>query len=122
MATLAASSPYINANLNPSVPPFQPPLMQPTRPASKPPVRARFRVAVASQGQGGLDDVVSPMFGRCPTFTIVDIESSEIKGINIVQNQAASAMHGAGIAAVQTLAGIVKPYFPRFVNHVDSIC
>jgi len=106
MVDITASSPYINANLNSSVPSSQPPLIQPTRLTSKPPARARFRVAVASQGQSGLDDVVSPMFGRSPTFTIVDIEDNEIKGVNVIQNQAASAVHGAGIAAVQTLANL----------------
>ncbi|RLF16366.1 MAG: dinitrogenase iron-molybdenum cofactor biosynthesis protein [Thermoprotei archaeon] len=70
------------------------------------PATGRLRVAVASQGQGGLDDVVSPVFGRCPTFTVVDVEGGEIKGVQVIPNQAMYAPHGAGIAAVQTLANL----------------
>lgn len=91
---------------SPYGPPPQYPPTRPTRPIVPPPSTGRLKVAVASQGQGGLDDVVSPMFGRCPTFTIVDIENGGIKGVNVVPNQAASAMRGAGIAAVQTLASL----------------
>jgi len=63
-----------------------------------------FKVAVATEGSGGLDDAVSPRFGRCPSFTIVTIESDNIKDVKVIQNQAAFAAHGAGIAAVQALA------------------
>jgi len=102
------SIPYINAyppgQRGQTYPYAYPP--QRTRPTAPPPPPARFKIAVASQGQGGLDDVVSPMFGRCPTFTVVDVEKGEIRGVNVIPNQAASAMHGAGIAAVQTLASV----------------
>jgi len=51
--------------------------------------------------QGGLDDQVSPVFGRCPTFTFVDTEGKEIKNVEVVQNEFATAMGGAGIQAAQ---------------------
>ncbi|MHA1712382.1 MAG: NifB/NifX family molybdenum-iron cluster-binding protein [Candidatus Freyarchaeota archaeon] len=81
-------------------------------------------MAVASQGRGGLDDVVSPTFGRCPAFTIVDIENGKIKKVDIVPNQAASAMHGAGIAAVQTLAnlGVKAIMAGRFGPNAYAVC
>ncbi len=80
-------------------PPPYPPPQQPFRmPAGA------FKVAVATEGPGGLDDIVSPRFGRCPTFTIVTIDGGNIKDVRAVQNPAAFAAHGAGIAAVQTLA------------------
>lgn len=63
-----------------------------------------FKVAVATEGTYGLDDIVSPMFGRCPTFTIVTIEGNNIKDVKVIQNQAAFEGQGAGIVAVQTLA------------------
>ena len=69
-------------------------------------ITGRLRVAIACQGRGGLDDLVSPMFGRCPTFTIVDVEEGEIKNVQVIQNQAMYVPHGAGIAAVQTLANL----------------
>lgn len=50
--------------------------------------------------------MVSPVFGRCPTFTVVDVEGGEIKGVQVIPNQAMYAPHGAGIAAVQTLANL----------------
>ena len=79
----------------PPIPPPQQPFRMPT---------GTFKVAVATEGLGGLDDVVSPRFGRCPSFTIVTIESGNIKYVKVIQNQAAFAARGAGIAAVQALA------------------
>lgn len=63
-----------------------------------------FKVGVASHGTGGLEDTVSPMFGRCPNFTIVEIEEGKIKGARILPNQFLTSPSGAGIASVQTLA------------------
>ena len=59
-----------------------------------------MRVAVATT-QGGLEDVVSPIFGRCPTFTLVDVENGEVVSHEVVQNPYVSAMGGAGIQAAQ---------------------
>ena len=50
---------------------------------------------------GGLEDQVSPVFGRCPTFTFVDVEGNDIKNTEIIQNEFATAMGGAGIQAAQ---------------------
>jgi len=63
-----------------------------------------FKVAIACEGNGGLDDIVSPRFGRCPTFTIVTIENNMVKNVEVMPNQAAYAARGAGVAAVQSLA------------------
>ena len=88
--------------------PWGPPRAPMPGPPAQPPLRpsGAVRVAVATQGRGGLDDLVSPVFGRCPTFTVVDVEGGEIKGVQVVPNQAAQAAHGAGIAAVQALANL----------------
>jgi len=86
-------------------PPVTPP--QVPMPAQRPlEVSGRVKVAVASQGQGGLDDLVSPMFGRCPVFTVIEIEGGEVKSIETLPNQAMYAPHGAGIAAVQAIANM----------------
>lgn len=61
------------------------------------------KVVVATQ-KGGLDDQVSPVFGRCQTYTIVEIEGDEVKGAEVVQNQYANAMSGAGIQAAGFVA------------------
>ncbi|MDI6889164.1 MAG: NifB/NifX family molybdenum-iron cluster-binding protein [Methanocellales archaeon] len=50
---------------------------------------------------GGLDDTVSLVFGRCPTFTVVNVEGKKIKNSSVIRNQYAGAMGGAGIQAAQ---------------------
>ncbi len=45
------------------------------------------RIAVPSNGQGGLEGTRSGHFGHCDVFTIVDVEEGEIKDISILQNQ-----------------------------------
>jgi len=61
-----------------------------------------MKIVVATTA-GGLDDTVSPVFGRSPTFTIVDVEGKKIKNSSVIQNQYAGAMGGAGIQAAQTV-------------------
>lgn len=38
-----------------------------------------MKVCLPTMGQGGMNDMVSPHFGRAPTFTIVDIETKEVE-------------------------------------------
>lgn len=61
-----------------------------------------MKIAV-STNNGGLDDVVSPVFARAPTFTIAEVESDKIKDVRVIQNPAAMAGGGAGIQAAQQL-------------------
>ncbi len=61
------------------------------------------KVAVASQ-QGGLEDQISPVFGRCQSFTIVTTDGEKIQDTEVIQNQYANASSGAGIQA----AGVVS--------------
>jgi len=56
---------------------------------------------IVATNRGGLEDDVSPVFGRCQTFTIIEAEGSEIKNVEVVPNQFAYAVHGAGIQAGQ---------------------
>jgi len=59
---------------------------------------------VVATNTGGLEDSVSPVFGRCQTFTVVEAEGKEIKRAEVVPNQFAAAVHGAGIQAAQWVA------------------
>ncbi|MGY4706187.1 NifB/NifX family molybdenum-iron cluster-binding protein [Candidatus Bipolaricaulota sp. J31] len=59
------------------------------------------RVFVAATDTGGPGDRVFPVFGRAPTFTVVEVEDSEIKKATVLQNPYASAPSGAGIQAAQ---------------------
>jgi len=53
-----------------------------------------------------LDDYVSNVFARCPTFTIVDVVEGEIKSVKAVPNPVVAQPRGAGVAAVQFLVSV----------------
>jgi len=63
----------------------------------------KLRIAVATNGKNGLGDVVSNVFGRARTFTIVDAEDEKITGVSILENSAVSYHHGAGPITVKML-------------------
>ena len=58
-------------------------------------------VAIPSTGNGGLNVEMSHRFGRCATFTFVELENNEIKAVRIVKNHTADGMGGAGVQASQ---------------------
>ncbi len=62
-----------------------------------------FRLALPTKESGGMEDVISDVFGRAKTFTIIDIEGKEVKKVEVIQNPAASYKQGAGPIAVKTL-------------------
>ena len=62
-----------------------------------------MKIAVATT-KGGLDDQISPFFGRCPIFTLIEAEGNEIKDSEVIQNEFAAATGGAGIQASQFIA------------------
>jgi predicted Fe-Mo cluster-binding NifX family protein len=45
------------------------------------------RIAVPSNGQGGIDGTRAGHFGHCDVFTFVDVEDGEIKEVSVLQNQ-----------------------------------
>jgi predicted Fe-Mo cluster-binding NifX family protein len=62
-----------------------------------------LKVAVATEGKDGLQDVVSKVFGRAKTFTIVDVENEEVANIKVIENPASEYHHGAGPITVKML-------------------
>jgi len=64
----------------------------------------RIRIAVPTRGDKGMEDVVSEVFGRSETFTIIDISDGSIRNVEVVKNPAASYKHGAGPIVVKMLA------------------
>ncbi len=62
-----------------------------------------MKICIASDSNGGLDDTVSSQFGRCPSFTVVEIEGDEIKNVYTIPNPGASAASGAGMQAGQAV-------------------
>jgi predicted Fe-Mo cluster-binding NifX family protein len=63
----------------------------------------KLKIAVATNEKNGLGDVVSNVFGRAKTFTIVDAEDENITDVRILENSALSYRHGAGPIAVKML-------------------
>ena len=45
------------------------------------------RIAIPSNGQGGLNGTRAGHFGHCDVFTLIDVENGEIKEVTILQNQ-----------------------------------
>jgi predicted Fe-Mo cluster-binding NifX family protein len=63
----------------------------------------KSRIAIPTKGQGGLEDVVSEVFGRANTFTVMDIEKGVVKNVKVLKNPAVSYQHGAGPIVVKML-------------------
>ncbi len=57
----------------------------------------------ASTFKGGIDDIVAEHFGRAESFTIVDVDGSEIQTVEVLKNSAANQTSGAGVAASQLI-------------------
>lgn len=45
-----------------------------------------MRIAVSADSKNGLDSVVSPHFGRCPYFVLVDVEQHDVSEVREVEN------------------------------------
>lgn len=45
-----------------------------------------MRVAVSADDANGLQSVVSPHFGRCPYFVLVDVNGREVQNVEAVEN------------------------------------
>lgn len=61
------------------------------------------RIAVPSNGTGGLNSTRSGHFGHCDVFTIVDVENGSIKNESTVSNQ--EHTQGGCMVPVNLLAG-----------------
>ncbi len=48
---------------------------------------ATVRIAVPSEGDGGLDGLRAGHFGHCDVFTLVDVEDGAIKEVSILANK-----------------------------------
>ena len=62
-----------------------------------------MKIAIPTNGKRGLEDKVSEIFGRSPTFTIISMERGEIKKVEVIENPASSYPYGAGPIVVKTL-------------------
>lgn len=61
------------------------------------------RIAIPSNGEGGLNGTRSGHFGHCDVFTFIDVEGGEIKAVFTVKNQ--EHTQGGCMVPVNFLAG-----------------
>jgi predicted Fe-Mo cluster-binding NifX family protein len=45
-----------------------------------------MRIAVSADNKNGLDSVVSPHFGRCPYFILIELEGQNVQDVQAVDN------------------------------------
>ena len=45
-----------------------------------------MRIAISADDSNGLDSVVSPHFGRCPYYVMVDLDGREVSQVSAVEN------------------------------------
>jgi predicted Fe-Mo cluster-binding NifX family protein len=45
-----------------------------------------MRVAISADDNSGLDSVVSPHFGRCPYYVLVDLDGRDVSKVDAVEN------------------------------------
>jgi predicted Fe-Mo cluster-binding NifX family protein len=83
----------------------------------------KSRIAIPTKGQGGLEDVVSEVFGRASTFTVIDVEKGLVKNVKVLKNPAVSYQHGAGPIVVKMLidAGVNMVTAAEFGPGVSSL-
>ena len=62
-----------------------------------------MRIAFISEGNEGLESMISSRFGRAPHIVVVDVEGDEVKNIKVVPNPGNTASGGAAIKTVQKL-------------------
>lgn len=54
------------------------------------------KIAIPTEGNKGLEDTVSNVFGRSKTFTIITITANKVESVEIKENPTISYKHGAG--------------------------
>ncbi|RLC81190.1 MAG: dinitrogenase iron-molybdenum cofactor biosynthesis protein [Chloroflexi bacterium] len=84
-----------------------------------------MRIAISADDSNGLDSVVSPHFGRCPYFMLVDVEEREVKAVRAVENpyyghhqpgQVPGFIngHGANVMLTGGMGGRAIAFFQQF--------
>lgn len=84
-----------------------------------------MRIAVSADNNEGLNSIVSPHFGRCPHFVLVDVEGQEIRDVQSVDNPYYGnhqpgqvpgfiASHGANVMLTGGMGGRAIMFFQQY--------
>jgi predicted Fe-Mo cluster-binding NifX family protein len=84
-----------------------------------------MRVAISADDSNGLDSVISPHFGRCPYFVLVDLEEREVTAVEAISNpfytqhqpgQVPGFVHGHGADVMLTggMGGRAIAFFQQY--------
>lgn len=84
-----------------------------------------MRIAVSADTNDGMNSVVSPHFGRCPHFILVDVEDQEIRQVQSVDNPYFGnhqpgqvpgfiASHGANVMLTGGMGGRAIMFFQQY--------
>ena len=84
-----------------------------------------MRIAVSADNKQGLDSIVSPHFGRCPHYILVDVEGHEVAGVQEVDSpfyghhqpgQVPAFIHslGANVMLAGGMGGRAIMFFEQF--------
>ena len=66
----------------------------------------KLRIAIPTATHRGLEAVISEVFGRTKTFTIIDIDGTKIQNVEVFDNPGAGYPCGSGPLLVKTLADL----------------
>ena len=66
----------------------------------------KLKIAVPTKAYAGLEDIVSEVFGKAKTFTVVDVVDGQVRKVHVIDNPAASYDYGSGPIAAKTLADL----------------
>jgi predicted Fe-Mo cluster-binding NifX family protein len=62
-----------------------------------------FLLALPASGHEGMEDRVSDVLGKAPTFTFVEIVDGVVRDVRVEENEASNLSHGAGPIAMKKL-------------------
>jgi len=64
----------------------------------------KVKFAFPTDGDKGLENKVSDVFGRANTFTLVEVEGKKVKNVEVVKNPALTYRSGVGPLVVKMLS------------------
>lgn len=84
-----------------------------------------MRIAISADNKDGLDSIVSPHFGRCPHFVLVDLDDHDVEEVQEVDNpyyghhqpgQVPALIHSLGADVMLTggMGGRAIMFFQQF--------